>query len=76
MKNSKGVIVTKIYPNTPAEKAGIQVGDIVTEVNGFKINNENSMFSVFHEFRAGQTITLQIVRDDEELTKTMKLVKL
>jgi serine protease Do len=76
LKNSKGVIVTKIYPNTPAEKAGIQVGDIVTEVNGFKINNENSMFSVFHEFRAGQTITLQIVRDDEELTKTMKLVKL
>ena len=75
LKNSKGVIVTKIYPNTPAEKAGIQVGDIVTEVDGFKINNENSMFSVFHEFRAGQTITLQIVRDDEELTKTMKLVK-
>lgn len=75
LKNAKGVIVTKIYPNTPAEQGGIEVGDIIFEVEGFKINNENSIFSVFHEFRAGQTITLSIIRDDKELTKTMKLVK-
>jgi len=75
LKNAKGVIVTKIYPNTPAERGGIEVGDIITEVDGFKINNENSMFSVFHEFRTGQTITIKIVRDEKELTKTMKLVK-
>jgi serine protease Do len=75
LKNAKGVIVTKIYPNTPAERGGIEVGDIITEVDGFKINNENSMFSVFHEFRNGQTITVKIVRDEKELTKTMKLVK-
>lgn len=75
LKNAKGVIVTKIYPNTPAERGGIEVGDIITEVDGFKINNENSMFSVFHEFRTGQTITIKIIRDDKEFIKTMKLVK-
>lgn len=75
LKNSKGVIVTKIYPNTPAEKGGIEVGDIIVDVEGFKINNENSMFSVFHEFRTGQTITLKIIRDEQEYSKTMKLVK-
>ena len=75
LTSTKGVIVTKIYPNTPAEKGDIEVGDIIVEVEGFKINNENSMFSVFHEFRTGQTITLKVLRDDKELTKTMKLVK-
>ena len=75
LNNTKGVIVTKIYPNTPAERGGIEVGDIITEVDGFKISNENSMFSVFHEFRTGQTITIKIIRDDKESTKTMKLVK-
>ena len=75
LNNTKGVIVTKIYPNTPAERGGIEVGDIITEVDGFKISNENSMFSVFHEFRTGQTITVKIIRDDKESTKTMKLVK-
>jgi len=75
LTSTKGVIVTKMYPNTPAEKGDIEVGDIIVEVEGFKINNENSMFSVFHEFRTGQTITLKVLRDDKELTKTMKLVK-
>ena len=75
LKSTKGVIVTKVYPNTPAEKGGIEVGDIILDVNGYKINDENTMFSVFHEFRAGQTITLKIIRDEKELTKQMKLIK-
>lgn len=75
LQSAKGVIVTKIYPNTPAERGGIEVGDIIVEVEGFKINNENSIFSVFHEFRSGQTVTIKIIRDEKELTKQMKLVK-
>jgi len=75
LKSTKGVIVTKVYPNTPAERGGIEVGDIILDVDGYKINNENSMFSVFHEFRTGQTITLKIIRDEKEITKQMKLVK-
>lgn len=75
LNSAKGVIVTKVYPNTPAERCGIEVGDIIVDVEGFKINNENTMFSVFHEFRAGQTITVKIIRDEKELTKQMKLVK-
>lgn len=75
LQSTKGVIVTKVYPNTPAEKGGIEVGDIILEVEGYRINDENTMFSVFHEFRTGQTITLKIIRDDKEITKQMKLVK-
>ncbi len=75
LKNAKGVIVTKIYPGTPAEKAGIEVGDIIVDVGGYKINNENTIFSVFHEFRAGQTVAVKIIRDEKEITKQMKLVK-
>ena len=75
LKSTKGVIVTKVYPNTPAEKGGIEIGDIILEVEGFKINGENTMFSVFHEFRTGQTVTLKIIRDEKEITKQMKLVK-
>ena len=73
LKTTKGVIVTSIYPGTPAEKAGIEVGDIILEVEGFKINSESSIFGVFHEFRTGQEVTLQILRDHKELTKKMFL---
>jgi len=73
LKTTKGVIVTSIYPGTPAEKAGIEVGDIILEVEGFKINSESSIFGVFHEFRTGQEVTLKIVRDNKELIKKMLL---
>ena len=75
LKSTKGVIVTKVYPNTPAETGGIEVGDVILEVESFRINDENTMFSVFHEFRTGQTITLKIIREEKELNKQMKLVK-
>ena len=73
LENTKGVIVTRIYPNTPAEKAGIETGDIILEIEGYRINDENTIFSVFHEFRTGQNITLKIIRDEKEITKQMKL---
>ncbi|RKY90132.1 MAG: 2-alkenal reductase [Ignavibacteriae bacterium] len=73
LNDTKGVIVTKVYRNSPADIGGIEVGDIITEINDYKINNENSIFGVFHEFRTGQVIDVKIIRDHNKLTKQMKL---
>ena len=75
LKSNKGVIITKIIPNSPADKAGLKTGDIIIEIEGFKINNENTIFGVFQEFRAGQEISVNILRDNSEMTKKMKLEK-
>jgi serine protease Do len=73
LENTKGVMITKIYPGTPSDKAGLQVGDIILKINSFYINNENTIFGVFYEFRTGEEIDLLIVRDGKELKKKMKL---
>lgn len=73
LKSNKGVIITKILPNTPAENAGLKSGDIITEIDGYKISNEQTIFGVFQEFRAEQQIEIKIIRDNSELTKKMKL---
>ena len=75
LENTKGVIVTKIIPDTPAENAGLKVGDIITEIEDYKINNENTIFGVLQEFRVGQEIKIKIIRDKNELIKKMKLEK-
>jgi len=75
LENTKGVIVTKIMQNTPADDAGLKVGDIITEIEDYKINNENTIFGVFQEFRVGQEIKIKIIRDNKEVVKTMKLEK-
>jgi serine protease Do len=75
LENTKGVIITRIIPSSPADKAGLQVRDIILEIENFKINNEQTIAGVFQEFRTGQTITLKIFRDDRIITKKMLLEK-
>ena len=72
---SRGVIITYIASGSPASKAGLNVGDIILEVDNYKINNEKTLISVFQEFRVGQTITLKIIRDNKEMDKKMTLEK-
>jgi serine protease Do len=73
LERTKGVIITKIYPGTPSDKADLEVGDIILKINEFQINNENTIFGVFYEFRTGQEIDVLILRDGEELHKKMVL---
>lgn len=75
LENTKGVIVTKVIQNTPADNAGLKVGDIIIEIEDYKINNENTIFGVFQEFRVGQEIKIKVIRDGSELIKKMKLEK-
>ncbi|HEX7357934.1 MAG TPA: PDZ domain-containing protein, partial [Ignavibacteriaceae bacterium] len=65
----------KVLPDTPAENAGLKSGDIITEIEGYRINNEQTIFGVFQEFRTGQEIEVKIIRDNNELIKKMKLEK-
>jgi serine protease Do len=75
LKTSRGVIVTQVTPGTPAARAGIRVGDIITKIEDYFINNDQTLIGVFQEFRADQTISLTIVRDDEIIQAKMKLEK-
>jgi len=73
LERTRGVIITKVYRGTPADKAGLKEGDIILKIDNYVINDENTIFGVFYEFRTGQVINLEILRDDEKMTITMKL---
>lgn len=56
-----------IIKNSPAEKAGIKDGDIVSAINGTKIGQAGSLSSLIGEYSVGDTIQLTILRDGEEI---------
>ncbi|MEG8947061.1 S1C family serine protease [Rosettibacter firmus] len=73
LKSSHGVIITQVAKNSPAQKAGLQVYDIILGINNFKVNNENTLIGILQEFRPNDVIEVKILRDNKYLTKKMKL---
>ncbi|MBM4170647.1 MAG: PDZ domain-containing protein [Ignavibacteria bacterium] len=73
LQSTRGVIVTQITRNSPAHKSGLEVYDIIIAVNQYKVNNENTLIGILQEFRNGDDLVLQIMRDNKQITKKMKL---
>jgi len=59
----------------PASKAGLKEKDIITKVDGKKIDARNSLFSIIQEYAVGDMIELTVIRDKKELKIKLTLVE-
>lgn len=57
-----------VQPNGPADKAGIEDGDIIIAVNGFKVGQVASVASLVSEYQPGDTVEITVLRDGRERT--------
>jgi len=73
LETTRGVIVTQVEKNSPAGRAGLKPGDVIKQINEFKINNQQNLIGVLQEFRTNQKISVKIIRDNTEETLSMKL---
>lgn len=55
-----------ILPDSPAEKAGLQEGDVIIKVNGNELNENNTLVSEIGRHPVGDTVELTILRDGKE----------
>jgi putative serine protease PepD len=60
-----------IQPGSPADKAGLQAGDIITAVNGTHVGSVNEFVATIADYAPGNTVTLTVNRGGQ--TKTVKL---
>ncbi|HAL62275.1 MAG TPA: hypothetical protein DCP08_07725 [Chloroflexi bacterium] len=58
----EGALVTKVEPESPAEEAGIKVGDIITAVDGLEIAEDHPLRDLILEHEPGEKITLTLNR--------------
>src|SRR6266851_5536127 len=59
----RGVVLGKIVPDSPAAKAGLKENDVVTEINGQRIEGAAQFRRMIHEIPAGRSIQLTVWRD-------------
>jgi serine protease Do len=61
----KGAVVTQVMPNSPAEKAGLQVGDVITSVNGDNIKTANDVVNAVGFVRVDSKANISILRKNK-----------
>lgn len=66
--NAKGAVVTQIIPGSPAAKNGIEVGDIVTSVNGTNIQNANDVVNAIAALRVDSKANIGLLRKNKAIT--------
>jgi serine protease Do len=65
-----------ILPNSPADKAGLRAGDIITTVNGVKINQQASLTSLLNRYEPGDVVKLKVLRAGKTMTVSATLGKI
>lgn len=69
----KGTNGPAVIPGSPAEKAGLKEGDIITKINNQTVDSNNTLSSVIGQYNVGDTVTVTYVRDGKEQTTQVKL---
>jgi len=73
--STKGVLITEIIRNSPAEQAGIKTGDILIAIDGMAINDWNTMLETVTNFPPGKVVTARLMRDGVEMSLPVKIGK-
>lgn len=69
----KGIYVVSVIEDMPAEGV-LEIGDIITSIDGNQIDESEQLIAHIEGKKAGDTITLEIERDEVQLTETLELV--
>jgi len=67
-ESSEGALITAISPGSAAELAGLQIGDVVVEVNGEPISGPSELRNYIGMRRPDEMIEINVLRDGELLT--------
>ena len=70
-----GVVVGRITADSPAAKAGLKEKDVITEVNGQRVEGSAQFRRMIHEVPAGRTVQLTVWRDARAQTLSVTLGK-
>ena len=75
-KDNRGAIVTQVEANSPAAKAGLKVGDLITSINGHEVSDASQLQVTVGETPPGTTIKLAVNREGKTMEVPVTLEKM
>jgi serine protease Do len=75
LDSTDGVIVTEVRPGLPAEKAGIEHGDIILKVDDMAVANTRELIEYVSAQGPDATVRMEVLRDGKRVTKKVELTE-
>ncbi len=71
----QGAYVQEVIPDSPADKAGIASGDIITKIDNQAINSDTKISEIVQKKKVGETVSLEVWTDGKTKTVNATLVE-
>jgi len=75
LKSQEGVLVADVFKDDPADKAGIQTGDVIVALNGKKVQDTHELLMVVAGIKVGETVKVTIMREGTEKVFTVRIAE-
>lgn len=76
LKTEQGALIGGVFPGSPAEAAGVKVGDIILEIDGKKIEDVFDLTTFVSQTTVGKAVTIKVLREGKkEVVLTAKITK-
>ena len=73
LQKAEGAVVTQVEPNSPASKAGLKTGDVITQLDGKSVNDSGELQVEVGQKAPGTKINLGIIRDGKTINLPVTL---
>ena len=71
-----GGVVTQVEPDSPGAKAGLEIGDVITEIDGQKVSDAGELQVLVGQKQPGTKIMLKVLRDGKSMSVPVTLEEL
>jgi len=71
--NTRGAVVVKVIPGSPADKAGLKIGDVVQKVNQRSVHKADDLHNSIGLLRLGTKVRLSVLRQGRQFTITAQI---
>jgi len=75
VKEGRGLLVTRLEPDSPAEKAGIKVGDVIVRADGRRVETIEELNSIIQRKKKGDKLKLDLVRDKKRMELEVEIAE-